>query len=56
MYPYKQLYLLSCVPIHTAASSIISMTFQGLRKHFTFGQAGFSEEGESVEKRANRVH
>ena len=28
---------------------------QGRRKHFTFGQAGFSGEGESVEMRANRV-
>ena len=28
---------------------------QGLRKHFTFGQAGFSGEGESVEMRTNHI-
>ena len=28
---------------------------QGRRKRFTFGQAGFSGEGESVEMRTNRV-
>ena len=31
------------------------VTIQGCREHFTFGQAGFSGEGESVEKRVNRV-
>ena len=28
---------------------------QGRRKHFTFGQAGFSTKGESVEMCTNRI-